>query len=255
MKKALSLWLAICLCLSVVSLLTACDKPAGGGGTGGNEEMSGWLLPAKIASSDGTELVLNWSENRCTFEVEGTTYSFVYDEGERSFSVHVDGGADYDYEDLCLFDDRDRISEIRLNGRTVMQLSYGDGKITVSQYGEDELDTPKELTADWEARKIQMPPFDDPEDFLFFTEWGDLYAGEDHTLYDYEYDDKGNILSIAMSDLGEYSWDISYGDSVMTKAWQRAVLKFVLPYVLGRPMAVFAMDMMCFGVYQQHSEK
>lgn len=256
MKKALSLLLAICLCFSVASLLAACDKPAGGGGgTGGNEETSGWLLPTKITATGGTELLLTWTENGCTFAVENTTYSFVYDEEKRSFSVHIDGGTDYDYEDLCIFDDRDRISEIRFNGRTVMHLSYGDGKITVSQFGEGELDTPKELTPDWENRKIQMPPFDDPEDFLFFTEWGDLYAGEDRTLYDYDYDDKGNVLSIAMSDVGDYSWNVSYGDSAMTRAWQRTVLKFLLPMVLGRPMSVFAMDMMCFGVYQQHSEE
>lgn len=269
MKKIVSLVLVICMCLSVVTMFTACNNSAKDNGNtttdedeneNENEETNGWLLPTKITDSRGEfELELTWDENSCTFSAENTTFSFVYDETKRSLGFYVDGKGetDYKYDDLCVFDAEDRINSIHFEGRTIMQLSYENEKMIVSLYGEDEPYAPKEMTADWDTRTIPMPPFDDPNDFLSFTEWGDLHAGKDHTLYDYEYDDKGNILSIQVPDLGlgDYSWSISYGDSAMTEAWQRTIVKFLLVYSLGQPWAVFAMNMMCFGAYQQHNGK
>lgn len=257
MKKILSLLLVMSMCLSIIALFTACDKPTEektSSVTESGDKWNEWLLPTKIVvPSEEFNITLNWTENRCTFEAEDTTWSFVYDESKRSLGVYIDGGTDYAYENLCVFDEQDRITAINFQDRSVLQLSYVDEKMTVSAYGEGELNAPKEINADWENRKVQMPPFDDPNDFLYFTEWGDLYAGEETTLYDFKYDAKGNILSILMSDIGGYTWNIEYADSPMTKSWQRTVLKLMLPFVLGRPMNVFAMDMMCFGLYQHHS--
>ncbi len=257
MKKIISFILATCMCLSVGAMFTACNPGSDPSdpSTPGNGKYSGWLLPVRLTASDDTAFDLVWTENSCTFQVESTTYTFSYDEVKRSLSVSVDGGMDYSYEDLCVFDADDRISAINFENRAVLEMAYAEGKITVSAFGAGDLSEPVEISADWNEHKVQMPPFDNPDDFLFFTQWGDLYAGEDTTLYNYQYDAKGNIQSITMSDLGDYSWSLSYGEEAITKAWQRTVIKFLLVWTIGRPLSVFAMDMMCFGLYLQHNEK
>lgn len=255
MKKTLSRFLTSVLCLLLVVAFSACGNSVKDtdSTTEGNEKTNGWLLPTRITDSRGEfELELTWDENRCTFEAEGITISFLYDEADRSLSVSVDGKAEDSLADICIFDDKDRITAVTFEGQTVLQLTYEKENLIISAFGSNSLNSPREISADWEDHKVSMPPFDDPNDFLFFTEWGDMYAGEDTTLYAYEYDDKGNIQSIGVPDLGDYSWSITYGSSAMTKAWQRTVVKFMLVYSLGRPFATFAMDMMCFGAYQQH---
>lgn len=249
MKRLLSFLLTTALFLSV---FTACrsSEEEGGVSTTDTSESNGWLLPTTIADSRGEfELTLLWDENSCTFEADNTTIRFTYDEEKGSLSVLM---GDYAIEDLCVFDGNGRITTIRFDGYTVTDLSYDGETMILSAWGEDELDSPKEVIADWSARKMLTPPFDDPNEFLYFTEWGDLIAVGETTVGSYTYDDEGNALSIAMPDLGDYSWNLSYGDAAMTEAWQRAVVKFMMTASLGRPMIYFAMDMMCFAVYQQY---
>ena len=257
MKKIISLILIVSLCVSLGVMFTACSNSTtnpSDPSTPANEKYSGWLLPTRLTASDDTAFDLVWTENSCMFTVEKTTYTFTYNTEKRSLNIFVDGGTDYSYEDLCVFDADDRITEVHIQGRTMLKMSYADDKMTVLAFGEENA-TPVEIFADWNEHKVQMPPFNNPEDFLYFTEWGDLYAGEGTTLYNYQYDARGNIESITMSDIGDYSWSLSYGEEAMTKAWQRTVIKFLLVWTLGRPLSVFAMDMMCFGLYQQHNEK
>ena len=188
------------------------------------------------------------------FTVEGTTYLFTYDPDTRAMSLSVDGGTDYRYDDLCVFDEEGRITAMNFEGRTVMSLAYDGGELIMSSFGE-ESGSPVKVPVDWEAGKAQMPPFDDPEDFMLFTQWGDLTGGEGNILNEYTYDEKGNVLSVSLPYAEEFSYDFTYGDAPMTHAWQRVPVKFILTWTLGRPMAVFAMDMMCLGLYQLHGEK
>ena len=109
------------------------------------------------------------------------------------------------------------------------------------------------IIIDQTNRKVQMPPFDDPNKFMVFNEYGDLTGAEDRELFNYEYDEKGNILKLSSPEIENYWWDISYGEEKLTKSWQGAVLKFTARYALGNPMSIFAMDMICKSVHQNYN--
>jgi len=255
MKKLISLFLAICMILPV---FTACsDSESDEDSSTKKTAKSGWLLPTNISDSKGEfDIDLNWSENGCTFEADGATFTFTYDESKRSLSISiVDGDNTTVFENISVFDAQDRFISMDFGGHTVMEISYKDGKMVCTAFGEDEAYTPTEIVPDWEERSIPMPPFNDPDQFVYFTQWGDLCAGASSALYEYEYDKNGNAQTISVPGLGDYSWTISYGDAPMTASWQRAVLKFMMTLSLGQAFVAFAADMLCFAAYQHHNEK
>ena len=257
MKKLLSFLLAICLCLSCGVLLAGC------GGIGENTSAprtvgvkDGWRLPTTMkAMVDGAvrEIDWTWTENTCTFTVEDTTFLFTYDQEARALSLSITGGAKEQMDRLCTFDIDGRISSISFAEQTMMKILYPGEHMSVQFWDEGALGSPVDVTPNWTDSAMLMPPFDDPADRIFFTEWGDLYMGEDTELYFYEYDDNGNVLAVSPADTSDLTFEFFYGEEAMTAAWQRVPLKLMLTWSLGRPMAVFAMDMMCYGAYQQHS--
>lgn len=263
MKKLICFLLSLLLLLSCTASLSSCkettleeSESTKNQTEKKTEETTKWLLPTTIKDSHGEfDLHLTWEENSCQFEADGNSIRFLYDPEKRSLSVQIDGSGQNAFNDLCIFDSMDRISALNFDGSTVLTIGYNDSSLNVLAYGEDEPEAPVEISADWTEKKILMPPFDDPDDYLRFTEWGDLVSGEETTLYQYEYDDKGNLLKVQIPQLGDYSWTFTYGDEAMTHSWQRAVVKFMLIYSIGRPFNTFAMDMLCFAAYQQHSAK
>lgn len=268
MRKVISILLILCICLST---LTACDAlsaliPLGteketeeGKETGKETEPatvpqdSGLYIPDRMTVPvDGTtqEVELLWTNNSCTFTAAETEFVFTFDESTRTLDCAITrSGETTSLDDVCVFDDQGRVLRINFEGRTALSISYENGKTTIlSCFGEKNF-APMELTVNWETREALMPPFDDPDNMMTFTEQGDLIGGEGALLCTYAYDDEGNITSAS---LGDTAFVLHYSTTPLTASWQKCPLKIVLMYVYGWPYAVFAMDMLCMSLHIQH---
>ena len=259
MKKCLALLLTLTLLFTFASCgmnsASSGDDAQNGDSQTDNSNPSssfgGWKLPAGL-TTDEDPIVIDfvWTDTTCSFVAEGTTFLFTYDPAAKTLDFSIKGnGETQTYDDICTFDDEGHLKAINLKGQTVLELAYGDS-LTVTDWGEEEETDPVNLAVDWEAHTMPMPPFDS-KDILTFTDHGDILGGEDTTVCAYEYDEAGNILTLSSPDLGNYAMHITYSDTPVTHLWQKVPMKLIPVWVLGRPFAVFAMDMLCLAAYDR----
>ncbi len=251
MKKMICSFLALCVCFLALSACGA--KPSS---TPPETEASsapqynGLYLPDRMTvPADGTthNVELVWTNNSCTFTAVETEFLFTFDESTRTLDCSITrDGQTTSLDDVCVFDEQGRVLSVTFNGRTVLSFSYENGKATVLSCSGADNFVPMEIPVNWETREVQMPPFDDPNDLMIFTEQGDLTSGEGTLLCTYAYDDNGNITSVTT---GDSAVVLHYGTTPLTASWQKCPLKIMLPYIYGWAYAVFAMDMMCMSLH------
>ena len=248
MKK----WIAV---LFVCLMLTACSAPLSQNGElegvlpESSKAQNGRVLPEKLQFElDGqtTEIPFNWGENICDFVVNGETYRFVYDPEKRSLAfTYTANGEEICSEEFLVFDEAGRILSMTLNGRTVITLSYEGEKMFANDVAERDENEPIEVDVDRAARKMAMPPFEDPDDYVIYTEYGDLTEGEGQHIYTYTYDEYGNIREI-QHDLNGAVTTFTDSDRVMTESWQRIPAKVAHIFCgANASWAMLALDMMC----------
>ncbi len=270
MKKLISLLLAICLVLSISTVLFSCDnnkddddEPKKGKKTTeaattlpANEALKpGLLIPTamtfKEPNGSSETIALTWDKNSCKFEIEGHKYSFEYDQIKKTLSFKNEGGGEItDINDFLKFDEKGRVTNVSWtyddDQEDIMSFAYENGKMSVISCIDSDATFPVVLNPDFETNTVLAPPFDDPDTFIIFSEHGDIMSAKEGTeqtdFYTYEYDEKGNTKSISIYGA---TFELSYGDAEMTEAWQKYVTKFVLMYTLKMPLTLFATDIMC----------
>ena len=245
MKKVLALLLTVCICLMTFTACNIQGSPSQSPDPTSTPE-TGLYIPEKIkVPIDGAmeEVDIIWTQNSCTFTIDKTAFLFTYDEATGSMDVSVTyNETAQTFDDLCVFDQQGRVTSVNVNGTCMFSFSYENNEMKVLSCAGKEDFVPTTVIADWNERKVQMPPFDNPDNVMYFTEYGDLCGGEDTTLYTYGYDEYGNIKSVS---LYSSSFELIYGTEPMTNTWQRCPLKFISVWCFGLSMATFAMDMMC----------
>lgn len=256
MKKVLAM-----LLVGLMLLLSACNMPlvlpegeSGTDGSGdegaGTEEVTRVLPQKAVFTVNGqeTEVVFVWGENTCSFTAGDVKCDFVYDPADRSLSLtRTQNGETNVSENLCVFDEQDRVTSISVDGRQVIALSYEGEDVFADYVIESENEERIKVEVDRTIRKMQMAPFDDPERYVLYTENGDLYGDRNQTVYNYTYDKHGNIMRIDYAE-GEAFALLTNSAEAMTKNWQRCPFKIALNYCGSSTWAVFAMDMMCVSM-------
>ena len=255
MRNQMKKWIALLL-VSAMFLLSACSSaPVSSGGdpesslTESSEELSGGrVLPIKLRyTQEDTEkeIAFSWSENACSFELDGGTYQFTYDPKKRSLTfVRNVNGEESRMEDFFVFDEEGRVLSMTVDKRTVFSLSYEDEKVIADYVSESETAEPIDVFVDRTGRKMAMPPFDDPERLIGYTEYGDLSEGEGQIIYTYTYDEYGNIEKI-LHELNGASTTFEKGEQAMTESWQRVPVKVAHVFCgANAAWAMLAMDAM-----------
>ena len=278
MKKLISLFLTICMLLTFSASLVSCDLSYSDDKSSESqnakdpqttteaavttepkaEVRSGLLLPQSITASEPNKtdeiIPLKWTENSCSFEVEGCEYIFEYDRAARSLSfTFASNGHSEINKDILKFDEKGRVISISYypddEREDLMKFAYDGDKMSVTYCKESDAAFPYELKPDFENNTIIAPPFEDPNTIVYFSEYGDVVGSEQNgkktTFYTYDYDDNGNARSISFYDA---SLTLGYGEEAMTDAWQRYVMKIVLMYTLGLSLVVFSADVMCVNL-------
>lgn len=251
---------AITLVLVLICAFCGCNivgAPSGtdNGGIAQNGEhpyFGGMTLPEGIAVTiDGerVEAAISWSDNGCSYDINGVSYKFTYDSEKRVLSATVkEGEATTDLEKLCSFDDKGRIISLAFRGETIMELDYPNDVMTVTKCFEREDGFTMALEADMTNRKVLRPPFNSDDTYLCFTQKGDLTGDTDNDVFVYEYDKDGNAVKISSARDNESAITLTYSDTPMTALWQRIPVKLAMIYYFGTSYAVMCMDQMCMGL-------
>lgn len=276
MKKIISLILVLCLTVSICSVLSSCTEDNSTNNddanlikTTANESQntnanvttaeqkpeSGLLIPSamtfKEPNGSSETIAITWTKNTCSFEIEGCKYTFGYDRGGRTLSFDFESGGENTFvNDFLKFDEKGRVTNVSWTyddgQEDIMSFAYENGKMSVLSCKDSDATFPLVLNPDFETNTVLAPPFDDPNTIIIFSEHGDIMAAKEGTeqtdFYTYEYDEKGNTKSISIYGA---TFELSYGDTELTEAWQKYVTKFVLMYTLNMPLTVFATDIMC----------
>lgn len=249
MKRIVSLLLIACIC---VLALPSCELLSSLPGLSDKDPYSGMYLLEKITSpSDGGhEVVFAWGENTCSYTVGQTELLFTYAEETRTLTAEVTNDGEKILTLKYGFDEEGRAVSVGTEETTILAFSYDEhGTMTVTECTGTTDFTPVEITVDRENFTAPMAPFNDPENTVTFTEYGDLVGGGDTTLCSFAYDENGNIQTISM---GEESITCTYGSEALTETWQRIPLKIMLAFLMNWPYSVLAIDVMCMSLQLGH---